>query len=185
MSPVLTLKSYCQRHVPPTGTSSCSKSGAAASIRQSGNILGIATALCSRSISAIGFVNQHRVLSLVKGLCRTASTCEAGLVVGALRIVCNGLCTAARFHTAEENPGCLLGCHEGLDSIRHCNRCPTLFESLWRFSMIFCSKLLSEATGFAFLLLGFLTRSSRLTTCREPTVARVLTAVSLCMGESK
>ena len=31
--------------------------------------------------------------------------------MGALRIACNGLCTAARFHTAEERPGCLLGCH--------------------------------------------------------------------------
>ena len=78
-----------------------------------------------RSDSAIGFVNQHRVLSLMEGLCRTADTFNAGIIVGALRIVCNGLCTASRFHTAEENLGCLLGCHEGLRYIRHYNRCPT------------------------------------------------------------
>ena len=56
------------RHVRPKGTSSCSNAGAAVSIRQSGNIFDIATALCSRSNSAIGCVNQHRVLCLVKGL---------------------------------------------------------------------------------------------------------------------
>ena len=49
--------------------------------------------------------------------------------MGALRIACNGLCTAARFHTAEENPGCLLERHEGLDCLRHCNQCLTLFRS--------------------------------------------------------
>ena len=52
------------------------------------------------------------------------------MVVGALRIACNGLCTAARFQTAKEDPGCLLGCHEGLGCVRHYNRCPTIFESL-------------------------------------------------------
>ena len=40
--------------------------------RQSGSILDIATALCSRSNSAMGFVNLHRVLSHMEGLCRTA-----------------------------------------------------------------------------------------------------------------
>ena len=103
-------------------------------LRESGNILDIATVICSRSFCALGFVNQHRVLSLMKGLCRAANSCKAGLVVGALRIACNGLRTVARFHTAEENPGSLLGCHEGLDCLRHYNRCPTLLDhirSLW------------------------------------------------------
>ena len=63
-------------------------------------------------------------------LVSTADSCKAGMVVGALRIACNGPCTASRFQTAEENPGCLVGCHEGLDCIRHYNRCPTLFASL-------------------------------------------------------
>ena len=106
------------------------KSGAAALIRRSDSILDIATALCSRSNSAIGFVNQHRVLSLMEGLCRTANSCKAGLVVGALRIAFHGLCTAARFHTDEENRRCLLECYEGPDCTRHYNRCPSLFDSL-------------------------------------------------------
>ena len=66
----------------------------------------------------------------MKGFCRAANSCKAGLVVGVLRIACDGLCTAVRFHIAEENPGCLLGVHEGLDCSRHYSRCPTLFESL-------------------------------------------------------
>ena len=52
------------------------------------------------------------------------------MVVGALRIACNGLCTAARFHKAEEDPGCPLECHDGLHCIRQYNRCPSLIESL-------------------------------------------------------
>ena len=106
------------------------QSGAPALLRQRGGILDIATAMFSRSNCATGFVNQHRVLSLMEGLCRTANLGKAGMVVGALRIACNGLCTAARFHTVEENRGCLLVCHEGPDCIRHYNRFPTLFESL-------------------------------------------------------
>ena len=49
----------------------------------------------------------------------------------------------------------------------------------------FFSKLLSEASGSAYWLLGFSTLSSLLTTCQEPAVARVSTSVSLCMGETK
>ena len=37
-----------------------------------------------------------------------ANSCEAGFTVGAMRIEYDRLCTAARFHIAEENPGCLL-----------------------------------------------------------------------------
>ena len=64
-------------------------------IRQSGNILDIASAICSRSNRALGFVRQHRVHSLMKDLCRAANSCKAGLITGALRVACNGLCTAA------------------------------------------------------------------------------------------
>ena len=80
----------------------------------------------------LGFVNQHRVHSVEKGLRPTANSCKAGLFVGALRIACDGLCTAARFDTAEENPGCLLGCHEVFDCLRHYHRCHSLSESFGR-----------------------------------------------------
>ena len=94
---------------------------------QANNVLGIAQAVCSRS---------NRVLChlLMKGLCRAANSCKLGLIVGALRVACNGLCTAVRFHTVEENRACVLGCPEGLECLQHCNRCTTLFDhlrSLW------------------------------------------------------
>ena len=103
------------------------KSGAAAMLRQSGNILYIARDICSRSNRVLGFGSQHRVHLLMKGPCRTANSCKPGLVVGALRIACNGLCTAARFHTAEDNPGCRLECLEEHGCVRRRNCCPFLY----------------------------------------------------------
>ena len=97
---------------------------------QSGNTLDIASAVCSRSNRALGFVSKRRVHTLMEGLCRAAYSCKAGLTVGALCVACNGLCKAARFHSANENPVCLSGCSEGLDWLRHYNQCPTLFRSL-------------------------------------------------------
>ena len=35
----------------------------------------------------------------MKDFCRAANCCKASLIVGALRVACNGLCTAARFHS--------------------------------------------------------------------------------------
>ena len=100
---------------------------AAAMLRQSGNILDVAKAICSRSNRVLGSVNLHRVHLLMKGLCRTDNSCKPGLVVGAPR---NGLCTATRFHTAEENSGCILGCSEGLVCLRNKKCCPTLLDHL-------------------------------------------------------
>ena len=103
-------------------------------IRKSGNLLGSASAICSRSNCvhwdlSISIVSIHH--SLMKGLCRTARA-KLAFTAGAVRIACNGRCTAARFHSADENPGCLLGCSEGLycDCLRHYNQCPSLFRSL-------------------------------------------------------
>ena len=103
--------------------------------RPRGSILDIANAICSCSNRALGFVSQHRVHLPMQGLCRTANSCKPGLLFDALRIACNGLCTAARYHTAEDNPGCRLGCVEEEDCLRHYNSCPILFDhfgSLWR-----------------------------------------------------
>ena len=69
-------------------------------------------------------------LSMSICICRTANSCKADFIVGALRITCNGLCTAARFHSADENRGCFLGCSEGLDCLRHNSQCLTLLRSL-------------------------------------------------------
>ena len=65
-------------------------------IHQSGNILDIASATCSRSNRALYFVSEHRILSLMKDLCRAVNSCKAGQIASALRVACNGLCPAGR-----------------------------------------------------------------------------------------
>ena len=84
-----------------------------------------------------------------------------GLIMGALRIAWNRLCLAARFHTAEVNPRCLLECHEGLNCLRHYNRFPTLFgyiRSLWPGA----SDCISPTAIFNDLLFKIAVRSDRL-----------------------
>ena len=49
-----------------------------------------------------------------------------GLLIGFLRILCNGLCTARRFHTAEHDHTCRIGCPDELDSLTHYNEYPRL-----------------------------------------------------------
>ena len=52
--------------------------------------------------------STNNVFSLMEGRCRATNSCKSGMVVGVFPIAYNGLDTAARIHTAEENPGCLL-----------------------------------------------------------------------------
>ena len=76
----------------------------------------------------LSFVHQYRVHLLMKDHCRAANSCKVSLIVGAPRVACNGLCTAAKFHSADENPGCLLGCSERSDRLFTYPR----VGSLWR-----------------------------------------------------
>ena len=58
-----------------------------------------------------------------------------GLTVGFLRILCNGLCTAQRFHVEGEAQMCRIGCPDEPDSPSHYDECPllyNLFASTWR-----------------------------------------------------
>ena len=49
-----------------------------------------------------------------------------GLLVGFLRILCNGLCTAQRFHTEEHEHTCRVG------GPNECPRLYKIFTSFWR-----------------------------------------------------
>ena len=150
-------------------------------IRLSGNILDIVPAICSRLSCALGFANQHRDHSITKGLCRTANSCKAVLIVGALRIACSGVCTAARFHAAEENPGCLLRCST---TFVPSGQPPPNVPHQRLSSMIYCAKLPFELTGSAFLWLACWTRlSSQLSMCGEPIGALVSISQNSCMAE--
>ena len=47
------------------------------------------------------------------------------LTVGFLRILCNGLCTAQRFHNEQT---CRVGCPNARRSLSHYNECPLLYN---------------------------------------------------------
>ena len=51
-----------------------------------------------------------------------------GLIVGFLRILCKGLCTALRFHTEEHDHTCRGGCPNEPDTLSHYNECPRLYD---------------------------------------------------------
>ena len=62
-----------------------------------------------------------------------------GLLVGFLRILCDGLCTAQRFHTEEHDHTCRVGCPNEPDSLTHYNECHWLyniFTSFWRHATV-------------------------------------------------
>ena len=57
-----------------------------------------------------------------------------GLTVGFLRILCNGLCTAGRFHVEGEEQMYQVGCPDEPGSVPYYNECPllyNLFASFW------------------------------------------------------
>ena len=58
-----------------------------------------------------------------------------GLVVGFLRILCNGSCTAQRFHSEGDEQTCRIGCPDEPDFLSHYNECPLLYT-------LFCFRLL-------------------------------------------
>ena len=65
-----------------------------------------------------------------------------GLLVGLFRILCDGLCTAHRFHTDELDHTCRIGCPDELDSLTHYNECPGLYNifSFSRDMLRYCHK---------------------------------------------
>ena len=92
-----------------------------------------------------------------------------GLLVGFLRILCNGLCTAQRFHTAEHDHTCRVGCPNEPDSLPHYNECPRLyniFVSFWRHATILphrnhllhdlITRVFLQSLQYGIVVLGFL-----------------------------
>ena len=120
----------------------------------------------------LGFVSQHRVHLHTQGVCRTGNSCRRDLIVGALRIACNGLCTAAKFHNDEDDPGCRLGCTEAQDCLRHHNACPVLFKHLNPFSPG-VAETIGRTAIFTDLLFNIAVRGERLCIL----VARLLDAI--------
>ena len=86
-----------------------------------------------------GPISRHRVADNLPHMKSVSRASRPGLLVGFLHILCNGLCTAERFHTEEHHHTCRVGCPNEPVSLTHYNECPKLyniFVSFWRHATI-------------------------------------------------
>ena len=82
--------------------------------------------LSSRASRVLGPISRHRIADILPHMKRVSCASRPGLLVGFLRILCNGLCITLRFHTAERDHTCRIGCPNEPDSLTHFNECPRL-----------------------------------------------------------
>ena len=75
--------------------------------------------LSGRITRVLGPISRHRIADILPHMKRVSRASRPGLLVGFLRILCNGLCTAQRFHTAEDDHTCRIGCPDAPDSLSH------------------------------------------------------------------
>ena len=81
-----------------------------------------------RASKVLGPISRHLVADILPHMKIVSRASRPGLLVGFLRILCNGLCTARRFHTAEHDHTCRIGCPDEPDSLTHYNECPALYN---------------------------------------------------------
>ena len=94
---------------------------------------------CSRASRVLGPIGRYLVADILLHMKLVSRASRPGLLVGFLRILCNGLCTAQRFHTEEHDHTRRIGCPNEPDSLSHYNECPRLyyiFVSFWRHATI-------------------------------------------------
>ena len=72
--------------------------------------------IACRAASVLGPISRHRVADILLHLKKVSCASRPALLVGFLRILCNGLCTARRFHTIENVYICCIGCPDELVS---------------------------------------------------------------------
>ena len=95
--------------------------------------------LSRRASRVLGPISRHRIADILPHMKRVSRAFRPGLLVGFLRILCNGLCTARRFHTAENDHTCRIGCPDEPVSLTHYNMFPRLYNiflSFWRLATI-------------------------------------------------
>ena len=66
--------------------------------------------LSSRASRVLGPISRYRVADILLHMKLVSRASRPGLLVGFLRILCNELCTAQRFHTEENDHSCCVGC---------------------------------------------------------------------------
>ena len=111
----------------------------------------------------------HRVADILLHMKIVSRASRPGLLVAFLRILCNGLCTAQRFHTDEHDHTCRIGCPDEPDSLTHYNECPKLYSifiSFWRHATILprrnhflhdlVTRVFMRSLQYGIVVLGFL-----------------------------
>ena len=89
--------------------------------------------LSSRVLRVLGPITRHRVADILLHMKLVSRASRPGLIVGFFRILCNGLCTAQRFHTEEHDHTYRIGCPNEADSLTHYNECPRLYNIFFFF----------------------------------------------------
>ena len=125
--------------------------------------------LASRASRVLGPNSRHRVADILPHMKSVSRASRPGLLVGFLRILCNGLCTAQGFHTDEHGHTCRIGCPNEPDSLTHYNECPRLYNifiSFWRHATILpqrnsflrdlITRVFMRSIQYGIVVLGFL-----------------------------
>ena len=86
-----------------------------------------------RASKVLGPISRYRVADIVLHMQLVSRASRPGLTVGVLCILCNGLCTAQRFHTEEHDHTWRVGCPGEPDTLSHYNECPRLYEKFTSF----------------------------------------------------
>ena len=81
-----------------------------------------------RASKVLGPISRYRVADILHHMKLVSRASRPGPTVGVLRILCNGLCTAQRFHTEEQEHTCRVGCLGEPDSLSHYNECPRWYD---------------------------------------------------------
>ena len=81
--------------------------------------------------------------------CSAGRASIPGVAFGILRVLCNGICTAQRFHMDGEERRRRVGCHDESDSLSHDNECPPLYNitAAWRNAPILLEEVIFFTTS--------------------------------------
>ena len=81
-----------------------------------------------RASRVLGPISRYGVAEFLLHMKLVSRASRPGLTVGVLHILCNGLCTARKFHTEDYEPMCRVGYPNETDSLSHNNECPLLHD---------------------------------------------------------
>ena len=70
-----------------------------------------------RASKVLGPISRYCVIDILLHMKLVSRACRPGLLVGLVRILCNGLCIAQRIHAEEHDHTCRIGCPNEPDSL--------------------------------------------------------------------